>query len=575
MSEPWITDSPTSERFPFYTRANSGEIAPYPMSPLCWTIVWEHGTNPGYVDGYVRWGSNTRDEFDEVITPFASFGGYVYHNWSLVRLMGERSPGMSAQSMDDAFFGGHSGIPPHEPHPDDERPDLAEKVQATMDSLLGAERLPDELDEDRARALAIRAERPDLSTASDLELVERALAMSPLIAEFFEPYVIFGTASSLALGTIAPLCDGLDPSLPGRLISGIGDVDSLPPSIALWDLGRMVAGSAQLTEAFDAGVEGLRERLAGDDEGEQFLAALDRVCSEHGARGPGEWDVMSPSWETDPTLVLALVDRLRFATDDQSPRARRERIAADRADAEAELRAHLSGDDEALGALDLGLHLASMYVPGRERTKLTEMMTVHEVRVAMYELGVRMTERGVVDAPNRVFMLLDRELEGFVADPAAFADTIRARYERFEELRSKQEPLNIYRDVPDIDSWPLRTAGADPVAVGDVLTGTAGGPGRVIGRARVIHDPGDPRGLEPGDILVAMVTDPAWTPLFMAAGGVVVELGAPMSHAVIVSRELGVPCVTAVEHAAKRIADGMLLEVDGGRGTVTVLEATA
>jgi phosphohistidine swiveling domain-containing protein len=573
MSEPWITDSPISERFPFYTRANSGEIAPYPMSPLCWTIVWEHGTNPGYVDGYVRWGSNTRDEFDEVITPFASFGGYVYHNWSLVRLMGERSPGMSAQLMDDAFFGGHSDIPPYEAHPDDERPDLAEKVQATIDALFGAERLPDELAEDRARALANRAARPDLATASDAELVQRALAMSPLIAEFFEPYVIFGTASSFALGTIAPLCEGLDPSLPGRLLSGIGDVDSVPPSIALWDLGRTVAGSAPLTKAFDGGIAGLRDRLVDSEAGRQFLSALDRVCSEHGARGPVEWDVMSPSWETDPDLVLALVDRLRFATDDQSPTARRERIAADRAVAEAELRAHLQGDNEALGALDLGLHLAGIYVPGRERTKLTEMLTVHEVRVAMYELGARMTERGVVDAPNRVFMLLDHELEAFVADPSSFADTIRDRFTRFEELRSKQEPLNIYGDAPDIDSWPLRAAGADPVAVGDVLTGTAGGPGRVVGRARVIHDPGDPRGLEPGDVLVARVTDPAWTPLFMTAGGVVVELGAPMSHAMIVSRELGVPCVTSVLHAAKRITDGMLLEVDGGTGTVTILEA--
>ena len=93
-----------------------------------------------------------------------------------------------------------------------------------------------------------------------------------------------------------------------------------------------------------------------------------------------------------------------------------------------------------------------------------------------------------------------------------------------------------------------------------------------IGRARVITDPGDPRGLEPGDVLVAAITDPAWTPLFVSAGAVVVELGAPMSHAMIVSRELGVPCVTGVLNASQRIKDGMLLEVDGGRGTVTILD---
>jgi phosphohistidine swiveling domain-containing protein len=572
MTERWITDSNTSERFPFYTRANSGEIAPLPMSPLGWRLCWALGTNPGYVAGYVRWGSHTPDEFEGDNTPFACFGGYVYHNWSLVRLMGERSPGMSAQLLDDAFFGGQDGIPPYEPHPDDARPDLTDRVQATMDTLLGAERLPDELDEDRAKALANRAARPDLATATDAELVARATAMSPLIAELFEPYAIYGTASSFAVGMLAQLCAGLDPALPGRLLSGVGDVDSVPPSIAIWELSRTVAASPALTAAFDAGVDGLAERLASTDGGGAFLDALRAVCTEHGARGPIEWDAMSASWETDPALVLALVDRLRFAGDDQSPEARRARIAADRAEAEAELRAALVGNAEALGTLDLALHLAGMYVPGRERTKLTEMMTVHEVRVAMRELGRRMVERGVVDAPERVFMLLDDELDAFVADPMAFADTIRARYAQFRELAARQEPLNIYREQPDIDAWPLRSEGAEPVAVGDVLTGVAGGPGTVVGRARVIHDPGDPRGLEPGDILVASVTDPAWTPLFMSAGGVVVELGAPMSHAMIVSRELGVPCVTGITGAAKRIRDGMLLEVDGGRGRVTILE---
>lgn len=90
---------------------------------------------------------------------------------------------------------------------------------------------------------------------------------------------------------------------------------------------------------------------------------------------------------------------------------------------------------------------------------------------------------------------------------------------------------------------------------------------------RVITDPGDPRGLEPSDILVAAITDPAWTPLFVSAGAVVVEIGAPMSHAMIVSRELGVPCVTGVQNASQRITDGMLLEANGSTGTVTVLDA--
>ena len=84
-------------------------------------------------------------------------------------------------------------------------------------------------------------------------------------------------------------------------------------------------------------------------------------------------------------------------------------------------------------------------------------------------------------------------------------------------------------------------------------------------------DPSDPRGLEPGDVLVAPLTDPSWTPLFVPAAAVVVDVGAQITHAVIVSRELGLPCVVSVIDATRRIADGAMIEVDGRAGTVTVL----
>ena len=77
--------------------------------------------------------------------------------------------------------------------------------------------------------------------------------------------------------------------------------------------------------------------------------------------------------------------------------------------------------------------------------------------------------------------------------------------------------------------------------------------------------------LEPGEVLVAPLTDPAWTPLFLPAAAVVVNVGALMSHAVIVARELGIPCVVAVDGATQRIRTGDLVEVDGTAGTITVL----
>ncbi len=94
----------------------------------------------------------------------------------------------------------------------------------------------------------------------------------------------------------------------------------------------------------------------------------------------------------------------------------------------------------------------------------------------------------------------------------------------------------------------------------------------VRGRARVVLDPSDPGDLGSGDVLVAPLTDPSWTPLFVPVEAVVVDVGGQMSHAVIVSRELGLPCVVAVTGATTMIADGTPVEVDGGAGTVRILD---
>ncbi|MAW92418.1 MAG: phosphoenolpyruvate-utilizing protein, partial [Acidimicrobiaceae bacterium] len=75
-----------------------------------------------------------------------------------------------------------------------------------------------------------------------------------------------------------------------------------------------------------------------------------------------------------------------------------------------------------------------------------------------------------------------------------------------------------------------------------------------------------------GDILIAPLTDPSWTPLFVPAEAVVVDVGGQMSHAVIVSRELGMPCVVAVTNATQVIRDGSRIRVDGSSGVITILD---
>lgn len=107
--------------------------------------------------------------------------------------------------------------------------------------------------------------------------------------------------------------------------------------------------------------------------------------------------------------------------------------------------------------------------------------------------------------------------------------------------------------------------------IGDVLVGEPGSTGTVRGRARVVIDPLLADDLEPGDVLVARFTDPSWTPLFLSAAAVVVSEDNQRSHAVILARELGIPCVVGLELATARLIEGSEIEVDGTIGTVTVL----
>tara|TARA_B100000902_G_scaffold399515_1_gene470739 strand:+ start:2320 stop:4050 length:1731 start_codon:yes stop_codon:yes gene_type:complete len=573
MDDRWITDWEPSERFPVYTRANAGEILPNPVSPLGWDLIWEEGVSKGWADGAHRQGVFTPDESNPDQPDYiACFGGYLYLNASMIRINGERTPGLSAEAMDAAFLGNHPDVPPYIAQEGDQRPELTEKIEEVQAWVMSLEELPEELAEDREKILSIRSQRPDLSAASDAELVARARSLKPLVREFFEPYQVYGTMSATGPTVLGALCGEIDPALPGRLISGLGGIDSAPPSMDMWLLSRQVNESEDLTAAFDAGVAGLMERLANSDSGNAFLNDFLGFLAEHGARGPYEWDAASETWEVKPESALAAIDAMRHADESLSPTNRHAAAVADREAAEQEVREVFAGNEEALATLDLGIRTARVFIAGRERTKLTSMLTNHEIRLPMYELGRRMTERGVLSTPRDVFLLRDAELDSFIDNPEQMADLIQERSEGFAALSSLQDPFIVNGVVPPLSDWGERGIPSQPADAGEELAGVPGSPGIVTGKARVITDPSDPQGLEPGEILVAPITDPSWTPLFIPAAGVVVEVGAPLSHSVIVSREFGIPCVTGVFEAVSKIPNGAIISVNGVTGTVTIAE---
>ena len=317
MADTWITDTGASTRFPVYTRANASDVLPGPVSPLGATLSWIPGLMEGWRDGNIRQGAFSVEEVAGDPNPVcAIFNGYFYVNASVVRVYGERA-GAGAAAIDAAFFGNRPDTPPYVPHPDDQSEAAAERIGSTMAWVMSATEWP-EMEESKRRADAARAERPDLAAASDAELVARAREMTQLEREFFSDHVL--SSSNTAVGPT--IVGQIAPAQMLRLLGSAGDVDSALPSYELWHLSREVRESPELTAAFEAGVAGLLERLRAedDDDAAALLDHLDRFLEDYGARGPNEWDAYSDVWESQPELVLALVDRMRLAGDEQSPR---------------------------------------------------------------------------------------------------------------------------------------------------------------------------------------------------------------------------------------------------------------
>ena len=577
MIDGYLTDWPTSDRFPHYTRANAGEVMGDPVSPLGWSWGWEGAMVLGLRDGWIRGGTHELADYDtEHPETFGMFGGYFYLNLSSCRMQGVRNPGVTVEQLDTAFFGDHPDVPPYVPHPDDDKPHLIANIDANTAFVMAATTWP-EIDDDKATADALRESRGDLTACSDQELLERARPIRPLLHHLFEQHTVSGSSAAIGPGMLAGVGAAIgDTTIAMKLLAGLGDVDSALPSHALWEMSRRIRASNVLTAAFDAGVDGLLDRLRADasPEAAGLLADWESFIHDFGSRGPNEWDIYADSWETRPELALAALDRVRFQTDDESPQRRHDAIAARREEVTAEVRARVADDDELADMVEGALIAANM-MAYRERTKTTIVKVIHEGRMLFRELGSRHAEAGNLTDERHVFMLLEPELDAFVADPGSFRELLSQRAADYAELWNLEPPF-IVRDgiVPPLSEWDRRTETATKteLAAGAVISGISGSPGVVTGTARVVTDPADPSALDPGDILVAPHTDPSWTPLFMTAGGVVVNVGGQTSHAVIVSRELGLPCVISATDATTTIPDGATIEIDGNTGTVTVVE---
>ena len=579
MEEKWFTDHPPSERWPHYTRANAGEVLPTPASPFGQSYGFDNCIMKGWQLGSTQTGFYELNEYrDSPPEMCGFFGGYFYINLSCIRMQAVRNPAITVEQLDLAIFGDQPDSPKYEPHPEDEKPHLQDLADAHMQFVLTASEWP-ELSEERKLADKERKERPNLGSLSDEELVKRLRDLQPLIENLSRNQMVSAGSSGIAPGMLAAVCEAIgDPSIPVRLLSSLGEIDSAAPSFAIWDMSRLVRGSQIISEIFDSHSDSLLDELKKSDSKEvaRFLEAFNEFVYEYGSRGANEWELSSETWETDPSIALKAIDQVRSQNDDRSPVIASERLGRERENLIEEVRKKLNemDNDELTGTFEGAITAANMMI-FRERSKTTLVKPLHESRMTIRELGRRYAESGILDSAEQIFMLLDEELETFIENPGSFTKSLAKRHEDWKALWDLEPPFFI-RDgvVPGLSQWDRKSLEekASALTVGDVLTGVPGSPGTTQGKARIVLDPSNPPDLSPGDIMVAPITDPAWTPLFLAVEAVIVNVGAQISHAVIVSRELGIPCVVSVNEATTLIPDGSTLEIDGTSGEVKILE---
>jgi phosphohistidine swiveling domain-containing protein len=581
VSEWFLNDRP-SKTFPLYSRANVGEVFPDPITPLNATAGFLANLEPGWRDAYVTCRVWDHDLYDEAVdhNPLVCFGGYLFINMSLMRLFGVRVPGFSPEAVDLQYFGDMPGIPSYESEqrPFDESEEWSAKAgEWLVAEVLGATDLR-ALDAQRTEVRGLIDARPDLGSLSDEDLVQRISSWAPLFRRLFEQHIVASLKAGIGLGALAQVCEAVGrPDLSLTLAQGIGDVDSAGPSLAIWDLGRKIAASPALSAAFDIGAgPDLLDRLRKTDESEvrAFVRDVDQFLEAWAFRGPNEWELRSPTWGTAPELALTLIDRVRLADAGADPNPALERGGSEREAAATEVRALLAGNDEALGQFEAALHASALWCRGRERQRSTTAMLVHEQRLAADELGRRGVAAGHLDNAKQIYMLTIDELGPYVAAPARFTEQVRERETAYLDLFDLEPPFVVAGSPPPLSEWKRKstTVRAKALRAGGTLQGVPGCPGVARGLARVVLDPSDPSQLEVGEILIAPITDPSWTPLFMAAAAVVVGVGSPFSHAAIVSRELGIPCVVSAGDCTNLIPTGVTVEVDGTHGTVTVIE---
>ncbi len=414
-------------------------------------------------------------------------------------------------------------------------------------------------------ALPEQARRITTFNSAGMTLQEQSIALTSLLTFFYGDYGIpIILAGQIAQRRIQNLFKdeanardhlvNLGVALPGNKTAEMGE--------RMYEL----AAAEELTRYDDPArfLEDLEQGALSPD----FAQRWEHFLSEFGMRCPGEIDPATQRPKENPTQIFTQLKTLSlFIRERESSRSYFDESRSKREAAYQALHALAAKKSRRAVKTFEKLYQTWLTLGGqRETGKHYVIMVIDSFRRSVLEIAQRFVAEDRLDTPQQIFDLTIADIDRALADPLLDIRVLaKEQAVLIQKIRKNKLTARILDSRGKVFNPPRRTAKDGE------LSGVPISPGVVQGRVKVLHT-ADEKPLLPGEILVARATDPGWTPLFINAAGIILEIGGALQHGAVVAREYGTPCVSGVDEATQLLKDGQLVEVDGSNGVVRLLD---
>jgi phosphohistidine swiveling domain-containing protein len=406
----------------------------------------------------------------------------------------------------------------------------------------------------------------DVGGASSLrELAESTMeGMKAYVGTFFSMLM----ASEIARSGLKRLLRSEGPEVRDRAVYL---ERGLPNNVTI-EMGLAMYGLALFSEAAaHASGEAFARELKARTLSPEFLRAWDAFMDRYGFRCPMEMDPAAPRFYDQPAHFYEQLRTMAHADGTSSPQAIYDQARAQRESTFQEL-LQIVGTRGKRKAKRFAKNYDVLIEFGgyREKPKYYFVLITDLFRRQVLDAARSLVQAGRLDTPDQAFDLTIDQLDHALAERASGPATdLRALAEENTRTLRKLRHVREFPRVIDSRGKILRPPKRESVEgerVGEPIS-----PGIVRGPIKVLHEP-DEKPVYPGEILVAQATDPGWTPLFLNAGGVILEVGGMLQHGALVAREYGKPCVAGIENATGSYRDGQIVELDGTHGVVRLVQ---